>query len=429
MFSILSKKLSNVFENLKKRGVINGEIIEKTIRALRISLLEADVALPVVRNFINSINEKLKDSQIAKSISPVRTINKYVYNEIIALLGQNDGSIIKNGVVLMCGLQGAGKTTTTAKLANMLSVKSRKKVLLVSTDTNRPAAIDQLRQLAETHNIAFFDGFDLLVDSSIDIAKKATIASKNFDITIFDTSGRMYVAEEQMVELQAIKESIHPNETFLVIDCMMGQDALKTAQSFHQSVPLTGLIMTKADGDARGGACLSARFVTNCQIRYMCTGEKIEDIETFYPERIAARLLGEEDIDSFVENIAPSSNELLNLPDEKVFSLDHMKTYLKQAEKICTAGNILKFFPQLRKIKNVMEPNADVIKKQISIIDSMTPKERKFPKLLNASRKKRIAAGSGWKTSDVNTLLKKYEETRLLIRKMDKSLPKERMRN
>ncbi len=425
VFANLSKKLLSVFEGIKKRGILTPEIIDNAIREIRISLLEADVALQVVKTFTEILREKLKGQEVIKSTSPTQTISKYVYDEMVKLLGDNNGEAIKNGTILMCGLQGAGKTTTAAKLANMLHKKYRKTVLLVSLDTSRPAAVEQLQKLAQQNNIAFYDNLDLSKDSPISIAKHAMEESKNFDITIFDTAGRTYVDESLMKELREIHSIVNPKETFLVIDSMMGQDALNTSKVFDDSVKLTGLIATRIDGDNRGGACLSAKFITNCQIRYICVGEKIDDIELFFPDRIASRILDNGDILSFVEK-AIDQNLIANPEDAKIptnFTLNDMEKYFKQIEKIGGLHGFLRFLPGMGKLQNKLkEANLDekIIKKQMAIIGSMTPKERRTPQILNASRRRRIAKGSGVQVSDVNKLLKQYDDMRLMMNKFKK---------
>lgn len=426
MFANLSKKLLGVFNNIRNRGILTPEIIESVIREIRISLLEADVALPVVRSFISSLKEKLNGQNIIKSTSPEQTINKYVFDEIVELLGTEEGKNFKNGTVLMCGLQGAGKTTTAAKLANLLTKKHSKNVLLVSLDTSRPAAIDQLRKLARQCEISFFNDIDLNKDTPVSIAKRAMISSKDFDITIFDTAGRLYVDDALMNELKDVSNIISPNEKLLVIDSMMGQDALNTAVIFNQNIDLTGLIMTRIDGDNRGGACLSAKSVTNCQIRFLCSGEKIEDIEPFYSKRIASRILDNGDVISLVEKAIDQNiiEDMENFSINKDFNMNDMEKYFKQIEKIGGIGGFLKFLPGMGKIReklNNMQIDEKVISRQVAIIKSMTPKEKQNPKIFNASRRRRVAAGAGVPVSDVNKLLKQYDSMKLMMNKMKKA--------
>ncbi len=426
MFTNLSRKFSEVFNNIRNRGVLTPEIIENVIREIRISLLEADVALSVVKSFISSLKEKLNGQNIIKSISPEQTINKYVFDEIVELLGSEEGKNLKKGAILMCGLQGAGKTTTSAKIANLLTQKHSSKVLLVSLDTTRPAAIEQLQKLAIQFQISFFGDINSNKDTPISIAKRAMIASKDFDITIFDTAGRTYDDDSLMNELKEINNIVNPNEKLLVIDSMMGQDALNTAVVFNENINLTGLIMTRIDGDNRGGACLSAKFVTNCQIRFICSGEKIEDIETFYPKRIASRILDNGDMISLIEKTIEQNaiKDIENFNLNKNFDINDMEKYFKQIEKIGGISGFLKFLPGMGKIKeklNNIKIDEKVISRQVAIIKSMTKKERETPKIFNASRRRRVASGAGVPVSDVNKLLKQYDNMKLMMNKMKKA--------
>ena len=423
MFANLSQKLVSIFDNIRKRGILTEEIIDSTIREIRVSLLEADVALSVVRSFTCSLKEKLKDQKVIESITPEQTIIKIVYDELVSLLGES-GDILdhKKRSILMVGLQGTGKTTTSAKLANLLKNKFKRKCLLVSLDTYRPAAIEQLQKLASQNGIDFFNDFDIQKDDPISIAKKANIASKNYDVVIYDTAGRLYIDSEMMSEIETIKSITNPDETFLVIDSMMGQDAINTAKTFHDSVNLTGLILTRIDGDARGGAALSAKSVTNCQIKYICTGEKINDIEQFHPDRIASKILDKGDVLSLVEK-AMDENVMSEVSDIKIgkdFDLSGMEKYLKQLEKIGGIGGFLKFIPGIGKIKEQLKDaniNDKTVAKQIAIIKSMTPLERKDPKILNASRRRRLALGCGQEVSEVNRLIKQFEGVKNMMTK------------
>ena len=429
MFAGLSQKLSSIFGSIKNRGILTQEIIDSTIREIRVSLLEADVALSVVRSFTEKLKEKLKDQKVINSITPEQTIIKIVYDELVILLGsdeENNNPIEKRkGGLLMVGLQGTGKTTTSAKLANLLKNKWKRKVLLVSLDVKRPAAIEQLQKLANKNGIEFFDDLDLSKDTPISIAKRANLLQKDFDVIIYDTAGRLHIDSELMIEIAEIKKIINPREPTLVIDSMMGQDSINTAKIFNESLGLTGLILTRVDGDSRGGAALSAKFVTNCQIKYICTGEKIEDIEIFHPDRIASRILDKGDVISLVEK-AMDENIMGDIQDVAVgkdFDLAGMEKYLKQLEKIGGVGGFMKFIPGMGKIKEQLkEANISdkVVASQIAIIRSMTPYERKNPKILNASRKRRVALGCGQQVSEVNRLLKQFEQMKLVMTKFAK---------
>ncbi len=422
MFANLSQKLLKVLGNIGKRGILTEEIVESTIREIRVSLLEADVALSVVRTFSTNLKEKLIGQKVANSITPEQTVIKAVYDELVTLLGNEPDFQFKGRqIILMAGLQGTGKTTTSAKLANLLKSKFKKKVLLVSLDTYRPAAIEQLQKLAESNGLDFFYGFDE-GDSPLDIAQKSLAVQKEFDVVIYDTAGRLAIDESMMREISEIKNIVKPNEVMLVIDSMMGQDAINVAKSFNELLELTGLVLTRVDGDARGGAALSAKSVTNCQIKFMCTGEKIGDIEPFHPERIASRILDKGDVLSLIEKAMDADivDEVKDVSIGKNFDLNGMETYLRQMEKIGGISGFLKFIPGLGQIKDRIKQagiNDKVIDRQIALIRSMTPKERKNPDILNASRRKRIASGAGQSVSDVNNLIKQFQQIKGLMTK------------
>ncbi|MBQ9334962.1 MAG: signal recognition particle protein [Alphaproteobacteria bacterium] len=417
MFGNLRDKFREIIDKINNRGILTEDIIDTTVRELRISLLEADVALPVVKDFSAKLKEKLLGKQVLNSMTPAQTVMQNVYNELVALLGDSgEISNIKRGKILMLGLQGAGKTTSSAKLANLLQSKYNRKVLLVSLDTYRPAAIEQLRKLANKNDIDFFENFEQK-DTPIEIARKALNTQNKYDIIIYDTAGRSSIDEKMMREIADLKALISPSETFLVIDSMMGQDAVNTAKSFNETVTLTGLVLTRADGDARGGAIISAKYVTNCQVKFICNGEKINDIEQFYPERIASKILDQGDIMTFLEK----ANEM-ELPQIKrgMFDLCDMEGYLTQLKKLGGMGGLMKYLPVIKKLRNHLNTyyNADkAIDHQIAIIRSMTIAEKRDPKILNASRRRRIAAGCGQEVSAVNKLVKQFEHLRTALKK------------
>ncbi|MDR2666674.1 MAG: signal recognition particle protein [Holosporales bacterium] len=425
MFSALSKKLTSIINGLKGRGILTEDAVDSTIREIRISLLEADVALSVVKAFTTNLKEKLVGKKIINTITPEQTIIKAVYDELVDLLGSSEPILYdKKGTnVLVVGLQGTGKTTTAAKLANLLKTKFKKNVLLVSLDTYRPAAIDQLRKIANSNSIDFFADVNLETDSPITIASKAINKRLSYDITIYDTAGRLYLDETMMTEVAKIKEIVSPNEIFLVIDSMMGQDAINTARAFNESLSLSGLILTRVDGDARGGAALSAKFITNCPIKYMCTGEKIGDIEQFHADRVASRILDKGDVLGLIENAMDANmiDDVKDIAIGKNFDLNGMEKYLMQLQKIGGVSGFLKFIPGIGKLKEQLNASGmsdKTVNRQIAIIRSMTKDERRDYKVLNSSRRRRIAAGCAQEVADVNRLIKQFEQVKIMMTKL-----------
>lgn len=421
MFEGLSQKLLSIFGNIRNKGVLTEDVIDSTIREIRISLLEADVALSVVKQFSSDLKEKLKDQKVIKSVTPEQTIIKIVYDELVKLLGTCDESH-KYKSVMLVGLQGSGKTTTAAKLANLFKTKFKSKCLLVPLDTYRPAAITQLEKLAHNNNIDFFNNFNSN-DKPIDIASKAQSVVNNYDTVIYDTAGRLYIDDKLMKELVELKFIINPKDILLVIDSMMGQDAINTTKTFNEYLNINGLILTRVDGDSRGGAALSAKSVTNCQIRFLCTGEKIKDIEIFYPERIASRILDKGDIVSLVEKAMDENiaEDISKVKTGKDFDLNSMETYLLQMNKIGGLSGLMKFIPGIKRIQEQLKNSNisdKVIARQIAIIRSMTKKERSNPKILDASRRRRIAGGCGQEVYDVNRLIQQYDHLKKIMTKM-----------
>ncbi len=422
MFANLSQKLSKIIGNLRNRGILTEEIIDTTIREIRVSLLEADVALSVVKAFSQNLKEKLQGKSVINTTTPEQTIIKFVYDELVNILGETEETNQNiSGKILILGLQGTGKTTTSAKLANLIKSKYKKKVLLVSLDTYRPAAIDQLKILAKNNDIDFFENFNS-TDTPLSIAQKALEICERYDMTIFDTAGRLYLDDVMMKELSDLKNIVNPNDSYLVIDSMMGQDAVNTVKAFNETFHLTGLILTRIDGDAKGGAALSAKYITNCSIKYICSGEKISDIEIFHPDRIASRILDRGDVLTLVEKAMDSNinDEIKDIHIGKDFDLNGMEKYLKQLEKIGGISGFLKFIPGMGKIKDQLkEANISdkTIARQIAIIRSMTIEERKNPKILNASRRRRIAAGCAQEVSEVNRLIKQFEQVKTIMTK------------
>lgn len=425
MFEGLSKKLLSIFGNIRNKGVLTADVIDSTIREIRISLLEADVALSVVKQFSNDLKEKLKDQQVIKSVTPEQTIIKIVYDELVKLLGTCDESYkigSQRDSIMLVGLQGSGKTTTAAKLANLFRTKFKSKCLLVPLDTYRPAAITQLEKLAHDSNIDFFNNFDSS-DNPIEIASKAQSVVSNYDVVIYDTAGRLYVNDKLMKELVELKFIIDPKDILLVMDSMMGQDAINTAKTFNEQLGISGLILTRIDGDSRGGAALSAKSVLNCQIKFIGTGEKIKDIEIFYPDRIASRILDKGDIISLVEKAIDENvaEDISKVKVGKYFDLNSMETYLLQMNKIGGVSGIMKFMPGIKRIQEKLKNSTlsdKVISRQVAIIRSMTKKERSNPKILDASRRKRIAGGCGQEVYDVNRLIQQYDHLKKIMTKM-----------
>ena len=422
MFSNLSDKLLSIIRKIGRRGILTEGIVNSTIEEIRISLLDADVALPVVKDFTAKLKEKLAGQKILNSITPEQTVLKAVYDEFVAFLGRSDNdSSFRRGKILMLGLQGTGKTTTSAKLANLFQNKFKRKVLLVSLDTYRPAAIEQLKVLATNNSIDFFDDF-LPGDTPIDIAKKSLSIQDKYDIIIYDTAGRLHIDESMMDEVISLKRVIQPNELLLVVDGMMGQDAVNMARSFNDATKLTGLIFTRMDGDSKGGAVLSAKYVANCQIKYICTGEKISDIEEFDPKRIASRILDRGDMPGLMEKTRSLDQASLQKTVDNKFDLESMEAYLEQLIKIGGLHGLMKLMPGMGKLKAQLDRPAFSEKipfRQLAIIRAMTKEERRNPQMLNASRRRRIAKGCAQEVVDVNRLIKDFE---MLKRVMSKKL-------
>jgi len=435
MFGTLNERLEKIVRSVRGKAIISEADLDLTLREIRIALLEADVALVVVREFINNVKANIIGKEVLKSIKPDQMIIKLVQDELIQILGTNNQplKIEKNGLtkILFCGLQGSGKTTTVAKLAYHIQKESKKKILLVSADIYRPAAQDQLKILSKQVNVEFFDHQN---SQSVEIITSESLlfAEKNlFDIILFDTAGRQVIDEVMMLELQQIHKQFQPQETILVADSLTGQDAANIAKSFNEAVTITGSILTRVDGDGRGGAALSIKSITGAPIKFIGTGEKIEQLEAFYPDRIANRILGMGDIVSLVakasENIDQAEMESLTKKMSKgTFDLDDFAKQLKQMGKMGGVSGIISMLPGISKAQKLMAENKisdDLINHQIAIISSMTKKERANPDSIKASRKIRISKGSGTKVQDVNKLLKQFLQSQKMMKKM-KSMDK-----
>ena len=430
MFGTLNERLEKIVRSVRGKAIISEADLDLTLREIRIALLEADVALVVVREFINNVKANIIGKEVLKSIKPDQMIIKLVQDELIQILGTNNQplKIEKNGLtkILFCGLQGSGKTTTVAKLAYHIQKESKKKILLVSADIYRPAAQDQLKILSKQVNVEFFDhqnsqSVEIITSESLLFAEK-----KLFDIILFDTAGRQVIDEVMMLELQKIHKQLQPQETILVADSLTGQDAANIAKSFNEAVTITGSILTRVDGDGRGGAALSIKSITGAPIKFIGTGEKIEQLEAFYPDRIANRILGMGDIASLVakasENIDQAEMESLTKKMSKgTFDLDDFAKQLKQMGKMGGVSGIISMLPGISKAQKLMAENKisdDLINHQIAIISSMTKKERANPDSIKASRKIRISKGSGTKVQDVNKLLKQFLQSQKVMKKM-----------
>ena len=433
MFDALTDRLSSVFDGLTGRGALSEKDVSNAMREIRVALLEADVALPVVKDFIAKVKEQAVGESVIKSITPGQMVIKIVHDELVEMLGGEDSDTKLKidsppAVIMMAGLQGSGKTTTTGKLAKRIKDKERKKVLLASLDVRRPAAMDQLAVLAEQVGVSSLP----IVKGQlpVDIAKRAIQAAKlqGYDVVILDTAGRTTLDEQMMAEAEEVAKIANPQETLLVADALTGQDAVETAKRFHERLPLTGLVLTRMDGDGRGGAALSMRAVTGLPIKFLGVGEKMDGLDAFAAKRVAGRILGRGDIVSLVEKAgeqmdAEKAERLAKKMAKGEFDLDDMAEQLRQLQKMGGLGGIAGMLPGAKKAKEALAgANMDdkVIKRQEAIIYSMTKKERAKPALLNASRRKRIAAGAGVEVSDVNKVLKMHKQMAGMMKKMGK---------
>jgi len=432
MFDNLSERLSGIFDKLTRRGALSESDVNEAMREVRRALIEADVALDVVRSFTDKVRSRAVGADVIRSVTPGQMVVKIVHDQLVEMLGAEAEPIDLNApapvAIMMVGLQGSGKTTSTAKIARRLTQQQKRKVLMASLDVRRPAAQEQLRILGEQNGI---DTLPIVAGQSpTDIATRTLQAARlgGYDVVILDTAGRTHIDEPLMVEMADIKAIAKPHEILLVADSLTGQDAVNLARSFNERVGITGIVLTRADGDGRGGAALSMRAVTGKPIKLIGTGEKAEDLEDFHPGRIANRILGMGDIVSLVEKAAQNIDlEEAAKAAEKmrkgIFDLDDLANQLRQMEKIGGMSGMLGMLPGVGKIKKQIEgANLDdgMIKRQVAIISSMTKAERRNPDILKASRKKRIAAGSGVKVEDVNRLLKMHRQMADMMKAMGK---------
>ncbi len=432
MFDTLSDRLRATVKNLRGQARLTEENIEEALREVRRALLEADVALPVARSFIESVREKAVGTEVSQSLSPGQVVIKVVHDELVELMGSTNAALDLStrppAVILMAGLQGSGKTTTVAKLARILKQRHSKQVMVTSADVYRPAAIEQLKKLAGQVEVDLHPSSAQMKPDAIarDALEAARLAGS--DVLIVDTAGRLHVDEDLMEEIKSIHHTLDPIETLFVVDSMTGQDAVNSAQAFDQALALTGVVLTKTDGDARGGAALSVRHVTGKPIKFIGTGEGIDDIEAFHPDRIASRILGMGDVLSLVEEVEQTVDRdkaekmARKLKRGKGFSLDDLKDQMLQMQKM---GGISSLMTKLPGVADVPKEALDQVddgqtKRMIAMIDSMTPAEKRRPEIIRGSRKRRIAGGSGTQIQDVNRLLKQFNQMQKMMKKMKK---------
>ena len=437
MFDNLTDKLSITLKKLKGQGRLTEDNIKDALSEVRVALLEADVSLPVVTDFIERVKEGALGQDVQFSLTPGQAMIKLVQSELVKVMGLANESLNLNAVppavILMAGLQGAGKTTTVAKLGRWLQENQKKKVGVVSADVYRPAAIKQLQVLAKEVGLEFFDSD--LTQNPVDIAMNAIDAAKRkfLDVIIIDTAGRLHVDDEMMGEIKALHAAINPVETLFVVDSMTGQDAAITAKAFNDALPLTGVILTKADGDARGGAALSIRHVTGKPIKFIGVGEKTDALEPFHPDRIASRILGMGDMLSLIEEIEQKVDKekaekfARKMQKGKAFDLDDFREQLQQMQSMGGVTSMLDKLPGMNSVPQEMKDkvNDKELSRQIAVIGSMTMQERRYPDLIKGNRKKRIAAGCGQQLQDVNRILKQF----MMMQKMMKKFKAGNMAN
>lgn len=435
MFDSLSERLSGIFDTLTRRGVLSQKEVEVAMREIRVALLEADVALPVAKDFVEKVKKEAVGESVIRSIKPGQQVIKIVHDNLVEMLGgaETDSNLRVDSppaVVLLAGLQGSGKTTTAGKLAKHLSEKHNKKVLLASLDVRRPAAMEQLAILAEQCNTDVSSLSIVKGQPPATIAKRAVQIAKvrGNDVVILDTAGRTTIDKELMDEVAGIAKISKPSETILVADALTGQDAIETAQRFHERLPLTGLILTRIDGDSRGGAALSMRAVTGLPIKFVGTGEKLEGLESFDPKRIAGRILQQGDIVSLVEKAAQrvdasQAERMQQKLSKGKFDLEDYAEQMKSIRGMGGLGTLVGMLPGAKKINKALagtQMNDSALERDEAVINSMTKRERRKPAILNASRRKRIATGAGVEVADVNRTLKKYQQMAKAVKAMSK---------
>lgn len=430
MFENLTERLSHTLKNISGRGRLTEDNIKDTLREVRMALLEADVALPVVREFVNRVKERAVGQEVSKSLSPGQAFIKIVNAELVAVMGEANEelnlAVTPPAVILMAGLQGAGKTTSVGKLAKFLKERHKKKVLVVSADVYRPAAIKQLETLASDIGVECFPSN--IEQKPVEIGRNALDYGRKqfFDVLLVDTAGRLHVDADMMDEIQQLHEAIEPVETLFVVDAMTGQDAANTAKAFNEALPLTGVILTKADGDARGGAALSVRHITGKPIKFIGMGEKVDALEPFHPDRIASRILGMGDMLSLIDQMEQSVDKgkaaaMANkLKKGKGFDLEDFRDQLVQMRSMGGMSSLMDKLPGMGQLPdNVKDQVNDKLTVRMeAIIGSMTPRERRHPDLIKGSRKRRIAMGAGTEVQEVNKLLKQFNQMQKVMKKM-----------
>ncbi|WP_163835084.1 signal recognition particle protein [Spartinivicinus ruber] len=432
MFENLTDRLSQTLRNVTGKAKLTEDNIRDTLREVRMALLEADVSLPVVKDFVARIKERAVGQEVQKSLSPGQMFVKIVQSELVTIMGEacDDLNLAAQppAVILMAGLQGAGKTTSVAKLAKFLKERKKKSVLVVSADVYRPAAIKQLETLANEVEVNFFPSH--AEQNPVDIANGAITEAKNkhFDVVIVDTAGRLHIDEQMMEEIKVLHAAVNPIETLFVVDAMTGQDAANTAKAFSDALPLTGVILTKADGDARGGAALSVRHITGKPIKFLGVGEKTDALEPFHPDRIASRILGMGDVLSLIEEAEQKLDKqkadklAKKLKKGKGFDLEDFRDQLQQMKKMGGITSMMDKLPGMGQMPQLAQQKIDdkPLVQMEAIISSMTPSERANPDIINGSRKKRIAMGSGTQVQDINRLLKQHKQMQKMMKKVTK---------
>ena len=432
MFDSLQERLGEVFEKLKRRGALSEADVGAALREVRIALLEADVALPVVKDFVEAVREKAVGQDVLRSVTPGQMVVKIVHDHLVETLGHEAVALDLNApppvAIMLVGLQGSGKTTTTAKIALRLLERDKKRPLMASLDVRRPAAQQQLAVLGVQSGARTLD--IVPGEPPVAIAKRAvqTAALEGFDVVLLDTAGRLAIDEALMAEVAAVRDAVKPHESLLVADAMTGQDAVTVAERFHAAVGLTGIVLTRADGDARGGAALSMKAVTGCPIKLLGTGENLDALEAFHPDRIAGRILGMGDVVSLVEKAAETieqedAEKLARKLQKGKFDLDDMAQQLKQLQKMGSLSGLMGMLPGLPQMQKKMKDakvDDGVVKRQLAILSSMTPGERRRPDIIKASRKQRVARGSGTSVQEINKLLKQFQEANRVMKKVSK---------